>query len=315
MKEEIKIMKDEKIKKMPSGGNKRNQNDSSRERQNQLARARVFDLSWLKANWDIQGWGETATALMSSVNANFYIRPKVESFLKASLILEKLENFMHQDEYLQVPGFKKLFQERRFFNSELIYFLAATDSSEESLGHSRFVAAYTLILAQHSGINSRRALLDIERGALLHDIGKIGIPEEILQKKGPLTEEEMEIIKYHPLIGFAMIEEFSFLQGAAEIVLFHHERYDGSGYPFGLQGEEIPLAARLFSLSDTLDAITSDRPYRRGRSFEDALPEIEKCSGSQFDPKLVEIMLSIPIEKWVKAKEKVIKSLRLPVNN
>lgn len=80
-----------------------------------------------------------------------------------------------------------------------------------------------------------------------------------------------------------MIKEFSFLQGAAEIVLFHHERYDGSGYPFGLQGEEIPLSARLFSLSDTLDAITSDRPYRRGRSFEEALAEIEKCSGSQFD--------------------------------
>ncbi|HEK85063.1 MAG: HD-GYP domain-containing protein [Candidatus Saccharicenans sp.] len=308
-------MKEDKIKKAVVLESGKNRSDQYRGKQSQLARARVFDLSWLKTNWDIHGWGETATALMSSIVPDHYLLPKVESFLKASKILEKLENVIRQEEYLKVSGLKKLFQERRFFNSELIYFLAATDTSEESLGHSRFVAAYTLILAQYSGINSRRALLDIERGALLHDIGKIGIPEEILQKKEPLTSEEMEIIKYHPLIGFAMIEEFSFLQGAAEIILFHHERYDGSGYPFGLQGEEIPLSARLFSLSDTLDAITSDRPYRQGRSFEEALLEIEKCSGSQFDPGLVEIMLSIPADRWAKAKEKVLKSLRLPASN
>jgi len=158
-------------------------------------------------------------------------------------------------------------------------------------------------------------LIDIERGALLHDIGKIGIPETILQKKEALTEEEMEIIRYHPLIGFAMIEEFSFLQGAAEIVLFHHEKYDGTGYPFGLIGEEIPLSARLFSLADTLDAITSDRPYRRGRSLEEALQEIEKCRGSQFDPELVDIMQAIPLDKWEKAKERARKTLRAPAIN
>ncbi|MGB9907313.1 MAG: HD-GYP domain-containing protein [Candidatus Saccharicenans sp.] len=279
------------------------------------SRVKVFDLNWLKTNWDIQGWGQAASALINYPFSSPYALSKIEAFLKASRILDRLENAMRQEEFARIPGLKRLFSESRFFNSELIYFLAATDSREESLGHSRFVAAYTLLLAQISGVTNRRALLDIERGALLHDLGKVGIPEDILQKKGPLSEEEMEIIKYHPLIGFAMIEEFSFLQGAAEIILFHHERYDGTGYPFGLQGEEIPLSARLFSLADTIDAITSDRPYRRSRSFEEALNEVKLCSGTQFDPRLVEITLSIPPDKWRKTKEKILRSLRQPAVN
>ncbi|MBC7361813.1 MAG: HD-GYP domain-containing protein [Candidatus Aminicenantes bacterium] len=306
-------MKDDRAKKLIVEEKKKSRNNSYPDSQNlDITKIKIFDLNWLKDNLDIQGWGKTASALMSSPTSSPYVLPKIEAFLRASRILDRLENATRQEEYLKVSGLKKLFLEKGFFNSELIYFLAATDSSEESLGHSRFVAAYTLLLAQHSGISNRRVLIDIERGALLHDIGKIGIPERILQKKEPLSDKEMEIIKYHPLIGFAMIKEFSFLQEAAEIVLFHHERYDGSGYPFGLQGEEIPISARLFSLSDTLDAITSDRPYRRGRSLEEALAEIEKCSGSQFDPRLVEIMLAIPAEKWQKTKEKVLKSLRQP---
>jgi HD-GYP domain-containing protein (c-di-GMP phosphodiesterase class II) len=276
-------------------------------------RIKSFDLSWLKTNWDLEGWGHSASALLASPLNSACTFPKIEAFLKASSILEKLEKVIRGDRYLRLPEMQNLFNETRFFNSELIYFLAATDSSEESLGHSRFVASYTVLLAQGAGISHRRTLLDIERGALLHDIGKIGIPEGILQKKGSLTEEEMQIIKYHPLIGFAMIEEFSFLQGAAEIVLFHHEKYNGNGYPFGLQGEEIPLSARLFSLADTIDAITSDRPYRKGRTFEDALEEIKLCSGTQFDPKLAEITLQIPAEKWEKIKEKILRSLKQPV--
>lgn len=279
------------------------------------SRVKVFDLSWLKTNWDIQGWGQVASALLNSPYSSPYALSKIEAFLKASRILDRLENAIRQEEFVRIPGLKHLFNESRFFNSELIYFLAATDSREESLGHSRFVAAYTVMLAQSAGVTSRRALLDIERGALLHDLGKVGIPDDILQKKGPLKEEEMEIIKYHPLIGFAMIEEFSFLQGAAEIVLFHHERFDGTGYPFGLQGEEIPLSARLFSLADTIDAITSDRPYRRSRGFEEALEEVKLCSGTQFDPRLVEVTLEIPPERWRKVKEKVLKSFRQPAFN
>lgn len=278
-------------------------------------RIKIFDLSWLKTNWNLEGKNQVASMTLATPFNSTGTFPKIEAFLRASRILEQLENALKGEEYLRVPGMQKLINESRFFNSELIYFLASIDSSEESLGHSRFVASYTLLLAKSAGVHHRQSLLDIERGALLHDIGKIGISEDILQKDGPLTEEEMEIIRYHPLIGFAMIEEFSFLQGAAEIILFHHERYDGSGYPFGLQAEEIPLSARLFSLADTIDAITSDRPYRKGRSFEEALEEIRLCSGTQFDPKLAEISLQIPVEKWKKTKEKVLKSLRRPAVN
>jgi putative nucleotidyltransferase with HDIG domain len=302
-------MKEDRPRKPPVGESKKNRPLNS---ELQLDRVKIFDFNWLKTNWDLQRGNKGATALLTFPYNSPYTLSKIESFLRASRILEKLENAICREDYLQVPGLRKLFQESRFFNSELIYFLASTDSSEESLGHSRFVAAYTLLLARSSGLTNRRALLDIERGALLHDIGKIGIPEDILQKKGPLSDEEMEIIRYHPLIGFAMIEEFSFLQGAAEIVLFHHEKYDGTGYPFGLQGEEIPLSARLFSLADTLDAITSDRPYRQGRNFEEALEEIKLSSGSQFDPQLVEVMLDIPAEKWRTTKEKVLKTIRHP---
>ncbi|MDI6845478.1 MAG: HD domain-containing phosphohydrolase [Candidatus Saccharicenans sp.] len=278
-------------------------------------RVKAFDLQWLKTHWNLQGWGKVASSLMNSPYTSPYVISRIEAFIKASRILDRLENSARQEKLANLNGLKKIFSDNRFFNSELIYFLAAADSREENIGHSQFVAAYTVMLAEAAGVNDRRALLDIERGALLHDLGKVGIPDEILLKEGPLTEEEMEIVKYHPLIGFAMIEEFSFLQGASEVVLFHHERYDGIGYPFGLEGEAIPLGARLFSIADTVDAITSDRPYRKGSSFQVALDEVRNCIGSQFDPALVEIALEIPPERWMKVKEKVQRSLKLPVGN
>jgi len=199
-----------------------------------------------------------------------------------------------------------------FFNSNLIHFIAATDDNEDTVGHSQFVASYTLLLSRELGIEENRFLADIERGALLHDIGKIGIPESILRKKGPLTLMEREIIKDHPLLGFKLIEEFAFLQRAAQVVLYHHEHFNGLGYPYGLAGEQIPLEARLFSLADTVDAITSNRPYREGKSFEEARREIERHSGSQFDPALVEVFLSIPESRWQKTKMETLRTLRLP---
>ena len=307
-------MKDDRPKKVLVTENRKSLNNSNQVI-SRLSKIKVFDFDWLKANWDLQGTGHMAAAALPNISIGSLIMPKVESFLQASQILEKLDEEVREEKSLKFPTWKKLFQENRFFNSELIYFLASADPSEDSLGHSSYVAAYTVLLARHYGLQDRKTLIDIERGALLHDIGKIGIPETILQKKEALTEEEMEIIRYHPLIGFAMVEEFSFLQGAAEIILFHHERYDGTGYPFGLVGEEIPLSARLFSLADTLDAITSDRPYRRGRSLEEALEEIEKCRGSQFDPQLVDIMLNIPVNQWEKARERARKALRIPSVN
>jgi putative nucleotidyltransferase with HDIG domain len=203
-------------------------------------------------------------------------------------------------------------EKQRFFNSNLIHFIAATDDNEDTVGHSQFVANYTLLLARELGIEDARHLVDLERGALLHDIGKIGIPESILKKRGPLTLIEREIIKDHPLLGFKLIDGFSFLERAAQVVLYHHESFTGMGYPYGLAGEQIPLEARIFCLADTVDAITSDRPYRKGRSFEEARREIERHSGSQFDPQLVEIFLSIPQERWQKAKLDTLRTLRLP---
>jgi putative nucleotidyltransferase with HDIG domain len=199
-----------------------------------------------------------------------------------------------------------------FFNSSLLYLIAATDGNEDSIGHSKLVASYTTLLTKDLGIENKDFLVNIQRGALLHDVGKIGIPEFILRKAMSLSDREKGILQEHPLLGYEMIEEFDFLKKAALVVLYHHERYDGSGYPFGLVGEEIPLEARIFALADTLDAITSDRPYRKGKCFEEALREMEKCRGSQFDPALLDVFLSIPIEKWQEIKAETLASLRLP---
>lgn len=203
-------------------------------------------------------------------------------------------------------------EKEAFFNSNLLYLIAITDGNEDTLGHSQLVSRYTILFAKELGIENRNFLIDLERGALLHDIGKIGIPEFVLRKDGPLTRREKEVVKDHPYLGYQMIEEFDFLKKAAQVVLFHHEHYDGSGYPFGLRGSDIPLGARIFALADTLDAITSDRPYKEGRSFEVALAEIEKCQGSQFDHHLTEAFLSVPIEKWQDIKRK--SSISLPLS-
>ncbi len=206
-------------------------------------------------------------------------------------------------------------EKQLFFNSNLIHFIAATDANEDTVGHSQYVANYSLLLTRELGVTDRRFQVDIERGALLHDIGKIGIPESILMKNGPLTTIEREIIKDHPLLGYKLIEEFCFLKQAALVVLCHHEQFDGRGYPYGLAGDEIPLEARIFSLADTVDAITSDRPYRLGQSFEVARREIEKYGGSQFDPQLVEVFLTISEERWQKAKLDTLRNLRLPTSH
>jgi putative nucleotidyltransferase with HDIG domain len=219
------------------------------------------------------------------------------------------EQIFREKDELDEGGFA---EKQRFFNSNLIQFIAATDDNEDTVGHSQFVANYTLLLARELGIEGQRFLVDLERGALLHDIGKIGIPEGILKKKGPLTMIEREIIKDHPLLGYKLIEGFSFLERAAQVVLYHHEHFAGRGYPYGLAGEQIPLEARIFSIADTVDAITSDRPYRKGRSFQEARVEVERHSGSQFDPELVEVILSIPQERWQKAKLDTLRTLRLP---
>ena len=201
---------------------------------------------------------------------------------------------------------------RDYVNANLLYLVAVMEGSETALVHSQYVASYTLLLARAVGIESARVLAALEQGALLHDIGKVGLPSSILRKAGPLTVVEQEIVRDHPTLGYRLVQEFQFLEAAAEIVLHHHEHYDGRGYPFGLCGQEIPLSARLFALADTLDAITSDRPYRKGRTFWDARQEIERGRGTQFDPAIVDIFLSLPQERWLEVRQATEKTFRAP---
>ena len=174
----------------------------------------------------------------------------------------------------------------------------------ETEGHSKRVTAYTIALARAMGI-SQAQIKVIARGAFLHDIGKMAIPDEILRKPGPLTSEEQEIMREHCTRGYLILRKIPFLSEAAEIVCTHQEHYDGSGYPNGLRGSEIPIGARIFSVADTLDAITSDRPYRKARSFDAARQEVLRCSGSQFDPTVVEIFLKIPNELWNELRSEI----------
>lgn len=166
--------------------------------------------------------------------------------------------------------------------------VAALDEREEKTGmHSKRVACYTLLLAKRF-TEDQDALRQIYWGALLHDIGKIGIPDSILLKQGALTQSEWVEMRTHTEKGYAILSKVPFLTDAAQIVLCHEERYNGTGYPRGLAGNDIPWGARLFAVIDTLDAITSDRPYRKESTFDKAKEEILRMSGSQFDPLAVE---------------------------
>lgn len=170
--------------------------------------------------------------------------------------------------------------------------VAALDAREHETGlHSKRVACHTLVLAKHFAADPQE-LRQVYLGALLHDIGKIGIPDSILLKEGPLSDAEWEIMRSHPDIGYRILAGAPSMEKAAELVLAHEERFDGTGYPLGLVGESIPLWARLFAVIDTLDAMTSDRPYRKGLSFDVARAEIARQSGSQFDPKAVEVLMA-----------------------
>lgn len=180
--------------------------------------------------------------------------------------------------------------------------LALKDSETE--GHSRRVTAYTIALARAMSLVPSE-LKVIARGAFLHDIGKMAIPDEILRKPGKLTPEEQDVMREHCTRGYHMLRKIPFLSGAAEIVFCHQEHYDGSGYPSGLHGREIPIGARIFAVADTLDAITSDRPYRQARSFDAAREEVLRCSGTQFDPAVVEAFLKIPNELWQELRSEI----------
>jgi len=174
----------------------------------------------------------------------------------------------------------------------------------ETEGHCQRVTAYTISIARQMNLDPGM-LRQIARAAFLHDIGKMAIPDDILRKPGPLTEEERAVMRRHCEIGYEMLMRIPFLRDAAEIVLTHQEFYDGTGYPRGLKGEEIPLGSRIFAVADALDAMISDRPYRRARSIEAAREEIERCAGTQFDPVVVSVFLSMPSSLWLQLRENI----------
>ena len=166
----------------------------------------------------------------------------------------------------------------------------------ETLRHSKRVAAYAHLFGSYCGLTEQQ-LRHLELGALLHDIGKIAIPHNVLLKNGPLDSSEWDAMRLHTQIGAELLEEFPELVEEASVVRSNHERFEGGGYPTGTKGDAIPLLARIFSVVDTFDAITSDRPYREGRPIDVAKAVILEESGTQFDPRLTEVFLAIPDQK------------------
>lgn len=224
----------------------------------------------------------------------------------------ELENYRHHLEEMVEQRTKQLRAAMRrieiTYDETLEALAAALDLRDnDTAGHSRRVTLYSLEMAKRLKFSSDD-LKQLERGAYLHDIGKIGIPDSILLKPAKLTPEETVIMQTHVRIGYELMSRVAFLSSAAQIVLTHQECFDGGGYPQGLAGEEIPLGARVFAVSDTLDAMLSDRPYRRGRPYAVARAEIERESGSQFDPRVVAVFLSIPEETWVKIRTEAIRN-------
>jgi putative nucleotidyltransferase with HDIG domain len=164
---------------------------------------------------------------------------------------------------------------------------------KETEGHSRRVTAFAIAIARAMGLAGDQ-IRTIARGAFLHDIGKLTVPDAILNKPGKLTADEMATMRQHCYKGYQIVKKIPFLQDTCDIIYSHQERWDGTGYPRGLMGQEIPLGARLVAVANTVDAITSDRPYRSARSLQAAREEIEEWAGRQFDPEVVKVFLEMP---------------------
>jgi len=208
---------------------------------------------------------------------------------------QRLENMVDQRTEQLMAALRRI---ELTYDETLEALAAALDLRDnETAGHSRRVTLYSKELARRLNFSAEQ-LKQLERGTYLHDIGKIGIPDSILLKPATLSSEETAIMQKHVRIGYELMSRVAFLSPAAQIVLTHQERFDGKGYPQGLKGEEIPLVARIFAIADTMDAIMSDRPYRRGRPYAIARAEIARESGKQFDPRVVDVFLSVPEETW-----------------
>jgi response regulator RpfG family c-di-GMP phosphodiesterase len=221
---------------------------------------------------------------------------------------QEVENYRHHLENLVGERTKELrealSQLEHSYDATLETLGRAIDLRDNpTAGHSRRVFLYSVEIVKAMG-GLDHQLRNIAMGAWLHDIGKLAIPDAILLKPGPLTDEERRVMQGHVQIGYDLVKSIPFLAQAAEIILAHHERCDGSGYPHGLKTEEIPLGARIFGVADTFDAMTSDRPYRAALSLEAARKTIERGAGKQYDQRVVAIFLSIPEELLEKIRGK-----------
>lgn len=174
----------------------------------------------------------------------------------------------------------------------------------ETEGHSQRVVRYSLEIGRAMGLE-RHDMEILGRGTLLHDIGKIGVPDAVLWKPGKLTDEEWVEMRNHVEYGYRMLKHIPFLRDAAMIMLHHHERFDGAGYPQNLKDDDIVIGARIFAIADTYDAMTTDRPYRKALTDLNAREEIARCNGSQFDPTIVEAFFNIAADRWLQIKEDV----------
>ncbi len=235
-------------------------------------------------------------AIFSAINNELHKRDILRKNLS---YVKKLSRLQKE----QQKNIKKTLEMEEIYDATLENLMTALDLRDvETFGHSRTVAKYSQMLAGILEIKDRDTLDNIRKGALLHDVGKIAIPDSILKKPDSLTQEEWKKVRLHPTLGYGLIKEIKMLEEVGNIILYHHEKYDGTGYPKGLKKEEIPLEARIFSLADALDAITSYRPYRKERDFKTARKEIRAHSGKQFDPQVVEAFCSMSLDNWEKIR-------------
>lgn len=225
----------------------------------------------------------------------FDVESVVERAVERSNLLKQNRDYQHNLEEKVVSQTRELV---KLYSGSLEAMVRALDLREKETGfHSYRVTEYSIRLARKLKVNDS-FVSSLAKGALLHDIGKIGVPDKILLKPDSLVPEEWKVMKTHPRLGYDLLKKIDFLEDAAMIVLHHHEHFDGNGYPDGLSGKNIPLGARIFSIVDALDAMTSDRVYREAFSFQKAFDIIGSASGSQFDPSIVNAFLDIGVDEF-----------------
>lgn len=226
----------------------------------------------------------------------------IERTLEKRRLIE--DNRAHQ-EHLEELVAERTQQLKDSYESTLQALVTALDFRDnETQGHSSRVVEYAVQVAEVMQV-ADLDMTTIRWGAILHDVGKIGVPDQVLLKPDKLDSDEWELMRQHPEMGYRMLQHIAFLQPALDIVFSHQERYDGTGYPRGLKGEEIPLGARIFAVVDTFDAMTSNRPYRAALTIQDARDEILEFAGTQFDPKVAEAFLSIDADNWRQIRKRV----------